>query len=190
MSRAKRKKSRKRLTIGYMMPWLHDPAYRVLWSGVHDAACAHDVNLICFPGAQLRHPRLAHRNAIYDLATPETLDGLILGSAALASFISPEEFEAFYQRYRPLPMVSFQRALEGIPSVTVDNAQGMRDMVSHLVETHGCRRIVFIRGPEEHQEAEAEVRADDDLDDGAGYELRGSHLLLGGIWPRCQSRLQ
>jgi GAF domain-containing protein/DNA-binding LacI/PurR family transcriptional regulator len=159
MSRVKRKESRKRLTIGYLMPWLHDPAYRVLWSGVHDAACAHDVNLICFPGGQLRRPDLAHRNAIYDLATPEALDGLVLGSAALASYIAPEEFEAFYQRYRALPMVGFQRALEGIPSVTVDNAQGMRDVVSHLVEAHGFRRIALIRGAEEHQEAKQRYHA-------------------------------
>jgi PAS domain S-box-containing protein len=154
MTRVKRKKSRKRPTIGYLMDWPHDPAYQALWAGVHDAACKHDANLICFLGGRLQHPHLTHRNAIYDLVTPETLDGLIVGTAALATDISAEELEAFCHKYDPLPMVGFQRPVAGLSSVVVDNVAGVRSVIAHLVETHDHRRIAFIRGPESHQEAE------------------------------------
>jgi len=123
-------------------------------------ACKHDVNLICFPGGQLRPPhQFKQRNVIYDLVDPESLDGLILRSEALSAHIPPEEFEALYKKYSPLPMVSIARALPDIPSILVDNAQGMHSVVTHLVETHGYRRIVFIRGPENHQEAEQRYHA-------------------------------
>jgi len=33
------------------------------------------------------------------------------------------------------------------PVVRMGNQDGMRDVVSHLIEVHGCRRIAFVRGP-------------------------------------------
>jgi GAF domain-containing protein/DNA-binding LacI/PurR family transcriptional regulator/two-component sensor histidine kinase len=154
MSRTGRKKPQKRLTIGYLSHWI-GPGHRTMWPGVHDTVCKHDVNLICFPVGQLRVPhQFEQRRVIYDLITAETLDGLILRSEALAAHISSKEFEAIYKRYSSIPMVSIARALPGIPSILVDNVQGMRSLITHLIETHGYRRIAFIRGPETHREAE------------------------------------
>lgn len=154
MSRARQKKPQKRLTIGYLSQWI-GPGHRTMWPGIYDAASKHDVNLICFPAGQLRVPhQFEQRRVIYDLITPETLDGLILRSEALAAHISSEEFEAIYKRYSAIPMVSVARALPGIPSILLDNVQGMRSVITHLIETHGYRRIAFVRGPEAHREAE------------------------------------
>jgi signal transduction histidine kinase/DNA-binding LacI/PurR family transcriptional regulator/putative methionine-R-sulfoxide reductase with GAF domain len=154
MSRARRKKPQKRLTIGYLTHWI-GPSYRAMWPGIYDTACKHDVNLICFPAGQLRTPhQLRQSNVIFDLITAEKLDGLILRSEALAAHIPPKEFEALYKKYSPIPMVSIARALPGIPCLLLDNMQGMRSVITHLIETHGYRHIAFIRGPESHQEAE------------------------------------
>jgi signal transduction histidine kinase/DNA-binding LacI/PurR family transcriptional regulator/putative methionine-R-sulfoxide reductase with GAF domain len=154
MSSARRRKPQKRLTIGYLSHWI-GPGHRTMWPGIYDTVSKHDVNLICFPAGQLRVPhQFEQRQVIYDLITAEKLDGLILRSEALAANIPLEEFEAIYKKYSPIPMVSIARALPGIPSILVDNVQGMRSLVTHLIETHGYQRIAFIRGPETHQEAE------------------------------------
>ncbi|MBN1810529.1 MAG: GAF domain-containing protein [Anaerolineae bacterium] len=159
MSRAKRKKSQKRLTIGYLTHWI-GPGYRTTWPGIYDTICKHDVNLICFPAGQLRAPhQFRQRNVVFDLISTEKLDGLILRSEALAAHISPKEFEALYKKYSAIPMVSIARVLPGIPSILLDNVQGMRSLITHLIETHGYRRIAFIRGPETHQEAEQRYHA-------------------------------
>jgi DNA-binding LacI/PurR family transcriptional regulator/GAF domain-containing protein len=146
-------KSRIRPTIGLIV---HDitgvGGYEsAVWNGVADAVQERDVNLICFPGGML-YSSLddapdARRNAIYSLATAERVDGLIIGSS-LGNFLPSEQFQRFYERYRPLPMVSIARAQEGIPSVLVDNYGGMCSVVAHLIQEHGCRRIAFIHGPE------------------------------------------
>ncbi len=159
MSRARRKKPQKRLTIGYLTHWI-GPGHRTMWPGIYDTVCKHDVNLICFPAGQLRAPhQFRQRNVVFDLITAEKLDGLILRSEALAAHISPKEFDALYKKYRSIPMVSIARTLPGIPGILLDNVQGMRDVITHLIETHGCRRIAFIRGPETHREAEQRYHA-------------------------------
>ena len=159
MSKTQQKKSRERPTIGYLAPWIGS-GYRTLWIGIYDAACKHDINLICFPGGRLWYPhQFDQRNIVYDLITAHRLDGLILRSESLSAHIFPEKFQALYERYRPLPMVSIARALPDIPSILVDNTEGMHSVITHLIETHGYRRIAFIRGPEIHQEAEQRYHA-------------------------------
>ena len=40
-----------------------------------------------------------------------------------------------------------------IPCVTIENKHGARMMVEHLVQVHGYRRIAFLTGREEHEDA-------------------------------------
>jgi signal transduction histidine kinase/DNA-binding LacI/PurR family transcriptional regulator len=135
----------------------------MIWSGVADAARERDANLICFAAWSLGALELdefgTQRNVLFDLVTSDSVDGLVISSGMLGMFVSAEELQDFCARYRPLPMVSIALALEGIPSVLVDNASGLRDAVSHLIEVHGYRRIAFIRGPEGHEEADVRYRA-------------------------------
>src|SRR5512138_2166292 len=40
-----------------------------------------------------------------------------------------------------------------IPVITIENKSGAATLTNHLVEVHGCRRIVFLRGPEGHEDS-------------------------------------
>ena len=40
-----------------------------------------------------------------------------------------------------------------IPCVTVENKAASRKIVDHLIEVHGRRRIVFLRGPQDHEDS-------------------------------------
>lgn len=158
----KKPASRKeRPVFGFLLASLHTGASRALWPGVIDAAEKHDVNLICFPGGRLRTQVAyeAQRNAVYDLAGEECLDGLVTWASALGGVISPAEINAFHQRYAALPIVSLAQFMEGTPTVSVDSYHGMRALLEHLIETHGYTRLAFIRGPEEHYYAQERYRA-------------------------------
>ena len=144
-----------RPTIGLFLPrivWLQQQQ----WLGVVDVAREQGANLICFNGGELRSPNgfEAQGNIIFDLVDAESIDGLIIWSAAIDLYIGPAEMKEFCRRYHPLPMVSVERVLAGLPSVVVDNKQAMYEAVSHLIEVHGYRRIAFIRGPEGHVAAQ------------------------------------
>jgi DNA-binding LacI/PurR family transcriptional regulator/signal transduction histidine kinase len=146
-----------RPTIGLIIGRLGDVGYAGnVWPGVAAVAEERDVNLICFVGGALESPFDfdAQRNVVYDLVSPENVDGLVAISGSIGQFIGVDRLQRYYERFRPLPLVSIGMRLEGIPSVTVDDRTGMRAAVAHLIEAHGLDRIAFIRGPETSTEAE------------------------------------
>jgi signal transduction histidine kinase len=63
------------------------------------------------------------------------------------------------QRLAPLPVVAVSLDLPGIPTITADDFNGMRQAVEHLVNEHHCTRIAFIQGPPGQLEAETRYRA-------------------------------
>jgi signal transduction histidine kinase/DNA-binding LacI/PurR family transcriptional regulator len=130
-------------------------------TGVAHTARERGINLICFAGGALGDPHgfNAQRNKVFDLVNRDALDGLIVWSSAMNFYTPLEGVRDFCQRYRPLPIVSLAMALEGIPSVLLDNYAAMRSGIDHLVQVHGYRRIAFIGGPEGHQESEERYRA-------------------------------
>ena len=148
--------TRRARTLGLLVDWLEDEYQNKVLSGVDDAARQRGAQLLCFTGGILASPYRfgERRNFIYDLAGPESLDGIIIMSGTLGNYIGPKKLARYCERYRPLPMTSIGVALERIPSVLVDNARGMRDAIAHLVQVHGYRRIAFIRGPGVNEEAE------------------------------------
>jgi len=129
-----------------------------VWAGVADAAQELDVNLLSFAGGALERSPFnefeAQRNLLYELVTRDTVDGLII-SGSLGSYVPLEKFSGFCGRYRTsLRVVTIAARLPDIPGVLVDNQQGVREAVHHLIEKHGRRRIAFIRGPIDNSEAE------------------------------------
>ncbi len=157
-----------RPTIGLLIESVADPQgyLAAVWQGIAEACQQRDVNLICFAGGSLGPTSLAEaesqRNTIYELASPDHLSGLIV-SGSLGSTVPQEEFARFYEQYRPLPVVSISLTTPDIPSVLVDNYGGMRNVIAHLTQVHGHRRIAFIRGPENNAEAEERYRAYTDV---------------------------
>jgi DNA-binding LacI/PurR family transcriptional regulator/signal transduction histidine kinase len=135
-----------RLTIGLLRFMYRIWEKGGFLEGVFDAAREYDVNLICFADQRLDAEAL-QRGWVYDLASPETLDGLIVGGT-IGFDVGPELFQTYCQRFASLPRVSAAIRLPGVPWVSVDGFPGMYHAVEHLITVHGHRRIAFIRGPE------------------------------------------
>jgi len=143
-------KSRKRAarpTIGLFITDLTQPWTIPQWRGVADGARLREANLICFPGGLLltRYGNDAQANILYDLARGNRLDGLVIWTAGIDSYVSAAELEEFSERYRPMPIVSVEHSVAGVPGILMDDYGAMRDIVAHLVAVHGYRRIAFIQ---------------------------------------------
>ncbi|MBN1888116.1 MAG: substrate-binding domain-containing protein, partial [Thermoflexales bacterium] len=142
-----------RPTIGLLCIMLNSEYSIGMWSGVRDAAREQGVNLVYFAGGQQGLPRdpyidLLQACAIYELATPQTLDGLLVWGSQLSHYVGLENVKTFIEQYRPLPILNIGPALEGIPSLTVERGYLIHDAMVHLIQTHGYRRIAFLEGPE------------------------------------------
>lgn len=159
MSKSKRKTTGKRDTRPTIALITDQVVYEYqtdIATGVLEAARERDVNLLCFIGGRLGTSDgfESQGNVIYDLVSTESVDGMVILTGAVGSQADPKEISSFCEGFRPLPIVSIGVALEGITSLVVDNETGLRDVLGHLVEHHGYRRIAFIRGPETNEEAE------------------------------------
>jgi len=153
--------SAKRLTIGVLLDNLSGESRSSLWPGIADTIQAQGGNLVCFTGGYLNDPHdfTKRGNIVYEMIDKHALDGLIIWTSSLASYVGQASLRDFCERYHPLPMVSIGVALDGIPSIVLDSYGGMRQALTHLVTVHARRRIVFIRGPEGHRDAQERYRA-------------------------------
>ncbi|MGC1375101.1 MAG: substrate-binding domain-containing protein, partial [Anaerolineales bacterium] len=135
-----------RLTIGFFIANVYRSWEEAPWLGVVDEARARDVNLICFPGSELRNPHgfMAQPNVIYDLASRECLDGIVLLHGGIGEHITSAEMERFCARYQDLPIVSMENTISGIPSVVMDGYQAMQVAMNHLIEIHKYRRMAYV----------------------------------------------
>jgi DNA-binding LacI/PurR family transcriptional regulator/signal transduction histidine kinase len=150
-------KSSQRFTIGILADSLFDAFEDEIWRGAGRAAKALDVNLLTFPGGPIRD--LTYGQFIYDLVTSEVVDGIVSFSACVGLELDDPQLASFLKRFAPLPIVSLGRTVRGaVSNVLVDNETGVRELVSHLIQIHGRRRIAYVRGPAGHAEADARYR--------------------------------
>jgi len=132
-----------RPTIGLLVAWIGHTQANEVWSSVRKTAREQGANLVCFSVGNISHPELIdtdQRSVISDLAHSTCVDGLV----TFLWWRSQEWFEKVCARYRSLPIVNVIRLYEGRPGVAWDNHQVTYDLVRHLIEVHGYRRIAFV----------------------------------------------
>ena len=149
--------ARPRRRFGVLLDALYNEYASMLVTAFELEARQRDVDLFCFAGGAL-HSLAGHelsRNRCYDLVSEHALDAIVV----LSLSASGEMLENFLARYPRLPIVTVGHEVAGVPVVVADNGSGMRDAVMHLISGHGRRRVVFLRGPVENQEAQARFQA-------------------------------
>ena len=149
-----------RPTFGLLVDWLEDEYQNEVLAGVEDAAVRLGVNLLVFAGGVVESEDrgAAQRNFAFDLAGPHNVAGLVVMAGAIGNRLGAEQLSVYCQKYRPLSMCSVGVQLDGMPCVLTDNRRGMHDLIVHLLQVHGYRRIAFIRGPRANTEAEGRYR--------------------------------
>jgi PAS domain S-box-containing protein len=154
-------KSNHRPTIGVIVDSMISGYQIGLWRGLKAAAKEHDVNLFCFLGREIEST-IEYRqqaNAIYNLINENSVDGLIVLTGTISHFIEQVELEAYLKSFSPLPTVSIAIEVNEIPSILLDNQQGIYEMMAHLIETHHYQEIGFVRFREGHAEGDLRFQA-------------------------------
>lgn len=147
-NKSKSQNSLSRLTIGVMIDDVDSEYQLTIWASIEEVAKVYDVNVICFIGGEIEPPYKFRSNhsTIFQLISPQSVDGLIVVSSVLSTHIGNKKFREYCRRFEPIPMVSFGIELEGISSVVIDNRYGFISVMKHLIEYHGYRKFLFIGG--------------------------------------------
>ncbi len=178
--------SRRHPRIGLLISRLDRGFHRTAWLSVAETAQRHRADAICFDGGVLApKDELARKsNALYDLVSAHTMDGLLVWSSCLDWSVQPDAMQAFCDRFRPLPLVSIGRMVTGFPSILVDNYQGMREAVRHLIGIHGYQRIAFLRGPVGNYEEVLRYQAYTDVLSEHGIPILPDLISVHTSWER------
>lgn len=115
---------------------------------------------------------------IYRLSAMDNFDGVVIFSTMLNSNGTAISL-CKQAKEMKIPLVSIGMELEGIPSICVNNDEGMRDLVTHLVEDHDVKNVLFMGGTPEHVDSIARLRVTREVLEAHGLELDANHVCYG-----------
>lgn len=133
-------------TLGLFLSEISGDFIPPMLRGIEAGAREHGFDLLIYTtqarsssSAEFRRPLSKHNT-----------DGLLI----FADSLDEAELTRLYKL--GLPMVLLHRSPPDtldIPYVTFENKSGARQLVDHLINAHGYRRIAFLRGPEGHEDS-------------------------------------
>jgi LacI family transcriptional regulator len=134
-------------TIGVLTQSLESGYFNQAMVGIEDAVKDAGYALLIMSG----HWHADEEAERVELLIGRRVDGVVI----LTGKLSDEQIRSYAQR---VPIVAFGRQLEGerLVGFCLDNYRGACDAVEHLV-SQGHRRIAFIAGPEDHEDARARL---------------------------------
>lgn len=136
--------TRKKNSIGLLLTAIHNQFFGPLLYGIEYVVREHGYNLLV---ATCR----SDLQDVYEFPLGvHNTDGLL----AFADSLNDDQIAQFHRRQHPLVLIhkTPENGLD-IPFVTVENKASTRKLVSHLINVHGCRRILLMRGPEQQEDA-------------------------------------
>jgi len=134
-------------TVGLLLPVISGDFFAAMLRGIEEGVLDGGYDLLVHSTFADSRPAHPFKRVLGEHNT----DGLIVFSDSL------DEKELRRLDDLDFPVVLLHRASpEGlnIPSVTVENKNGARTIVEHLIKVHNRRRIVYLRGPEEHEDSQ------------------------------------
>ncbi|MBR5420591.1 MAG: GGDEF domain-containing protein, partial [Lachnospiraceae bacterium] len=123
---------------------------------------------------------------VYDLPRLQDYDGVIVFSTMLNSDETARKI-CEKAKKKNVPAVSIGMPIGEAPCVTVENEKGMRELVTHLIEVHDVKRIVFMGGTPDHVDSMARLHTTEEVLKEHGLRLDPEDVCYGnwgGVWPR------
>ncbi|MBN1412141.1 MAG: GGDEF domain-containing protein [Spirochaetales bacterium] len=147
-----------RTTIGFFIESIREPYELILFSGINAAARKLGMNLLSFVGDHIEKSYKRLKNKVYYLASSRLVDAIIVSTGTI-TYQEGMDTARFFNHYSGIPLISISQAVDGVPSLILENKSGMRTLILHLLRDHGYRKIAFIRGPERNQDANERFQA-------------------------------
>jgi len=137
--------SRKTYIIGLLLTNMHNVFFGPMVSGVESAVRENGYNLIV-----ATYLPNSHKEGNLPPIGPHNTDGLIV----FANSLQGQQLKQLGEKHFPVVLVhrTPPESLP-IPYVTVENKAATRRLIDHLIEVHGRRRIMFLRGPADQEDS-------------------------------------
>lgn len=132
-------------TIGLLVPEISGMFFQPMLSGIETSAGNAGFDLFI---QTTRNPLTKDRQ--HRKLAEHNTDGLLVFPGSLES----DELARLKKNNFPVVLLFHAPPREiDLPSITIENLSGTRQLMDHLIEVHQRRRILFLRGPEMHEDS-------------------------------------
>ncbi|MEE3466826.1 MAG: GGDEF domain-containing protein [Eubacterium sp.] len=122
-----------------------------------------------------------HYYSLFGYSKFDEPDILIISFGTISAVTDPLSLQDFLSRLPDVPVVLLEDDTD-IPNgihVTIDNYQGMKACVEHLIDVHHYRDILFVSGPKGVPDACVRLRAFQDVMAEHGIPVREERVIFG-----------
>jgi len=162
--------SKRTNTIGLLLPEISGAFFSPMLKGIeaHAREAGYDLLVHSTQQAKTASRRLGEHNT----------DGLLIFTNSLAT----QELQRLYNLNFPIVLLhqTPPDALN-IPTITIENKNGATMLIGHLIEVHKRRRIVYLRGPEGHEDSVWRERGYREALEAHGIEYDPGLISSGGF---------
>lgn len=145
-----------RPTLGLLISHI-DGTYQVrFWQGLLHFCRRHDCDLVVYASRLWRGQAGSFRDqeVVYRLANPRRIDALCIDSSAFRNQDDLDEYLQSSSELSKIPIVYSSIGGADQPRVMPDNRGGIRQAMAHLIDVHGCRRLAYVGGPLDIEDAQ------------------------------------
>ena len=121
---------------------------------------------------------------IFSLMNPERFDGAVILKDSIQTENAAQKLEERLKSVFDKPIIVIEKESDLFPSLCTDCYSAEYELISHLIEVHGCRRIAFVGGKKWHKHSKERLRAFEDAMRDHGLQVTEDDLLTGDFWYR------
>jgi DNA-binding LacI/PurR family transcriptional regulator len=145
--------------IAFLAAYMNNAYEWDVWRGARAAIEERGGVALGFAGCGVDDPVAEHqaRSTVFELIHSSNVDGILCLTSVVGQHAGVERTEAWLEA-KGLPVCCIGPAAR-LPSVSVDDATGITQLMAHLIEHHDHHRIAFIKGTETNQEAQRRLAA-------------------------------
>ena len=168
-------------TIALLTESLADEYEVALLQGVLAVARREDVQILCVAAGSVGNPdpEVSAGNFAFDLIGAHNVSGIVSVSSVLGGSVGADGLRSWLEGYGDLPICTVGVPFGDRPCIQVDNVSGAQEVARHLIETHGARRIAYLRGPQGSVEAASRFQAYEAALTDAGIDVDPRYIVGG-----------
>ncbi len=195
-------REKKPFTIGIMTGSFYQDYSRMIVDAICDRLQDDYVQIYLFQGFDagrfLNNNAFVHESfdthyySLFEYSKFVELDLLIISIGTISAVPSPVSLEVLLDRLPKVPVIVLEDEgeLPNVVYITVDNYNGMKECILHLIEEHHCKKIVYLAGPREVPDAALREKAYTDTMKEQGLFFDEGYIAYGDFTDQVEEQVK